>query len=918
MKLGQAVQLEHILNYLSVGVAILDTTNLRVLYINPYLHSLLEKPWNQREIAEQRLEAILPTAVYQLALPLLQQVARTGEGIRRQEVPYEGFLETRGRTYWEICIERPASPPINGAATSAQGQANTLLITIEDVTNTVRSRLHLHAIHHISSAIAGAYALPEVLKRILQAVQEMVGSTRCAIFLIEHSVSDIDTFSTSREEAVQIASDMPLTVTMAMQKGVHPSSYNWHPQVNDHVLLGRVVKEREAIIINNTNDFPDLELPLLDDEGVPRRPGSVLCVPIYEPNPTGEVSNSSFDRRTGAAARTKSILGTIEVYHRRSRGFPLEEVHLLERFAQQAGLAIENARLFRRIDQWARVANRSAQQRKNVMLAIPDGVVIYGPRWSVVEANHAARRLLGWSDDIIDLSVLDAIARSTATFHHDFMDAPDPIAEVERRAEVGQSDEFKILGADGKAYTMRCSYTPIRDEMGNTFAFIVIYHDVTDEVKTRKRIEAEVKARTAELAQRNQALQVAQIAQEMERTRLELLLERLPSGVILASAEDNTITIINQRAVQLLQRMGLLLEPYDDVAIAAKQTVGQQYEPLLRQVTTYGVAGTITPYEEHPLSIALYKGEATEAELHMASRDGQDMYLLVSGAPLRNTEGKITSAMLVLHEITNLKALERAREDFFTTMAHELKTPLANIRVHLSALLTKDLQWPVEEQQEFLRTADEQVERLVDMINRFLDASRVEAGALRLEMEPILLPEMLEDLQERLEALIASSKRQLAIKVPPHLPAVMADYELIMSVLSNLLSNAFRYAPEGDVVHLNVQLLPAGVEQPTEVLLQVIDRGPGLSSERQMELFTRFSTFAAMSRPAVDRPGQPTPERRRGGGRWSPATGLGLYISRGIIEAHGSVLTLKSSPGQGATFAFTLPIAEGKSDSNDH
>lgn len=909
MKLGQAVQLEHILNYLSVGVAILDATTLRVLYINPYLHSLLEKPWNQREVVEQRLEDILPKAVYQLALPLLQQVALSGKGIRKPEVPYEGFLETRGRTYWEICIERPAPTSANDGSLNGQTPENTLLITIEDVTNTVRSRLHLHAIHHISSAIAGAYALPEVLKRILQAVQEMVGSTRCAIFLIEHSVSGIDTPPIAHEYVEEAPSDRPLTVTMAVQKGVHPSFYNWHPQVSDHILLGRVAREHAAVIITNTRKHPELELPLLDDEGVPRRPGSVLCVPIYEPSPPGEVSNNSFDRRTGAATRTKSLLGTIEVYHRRSRNFPLEEVDLLERFAQQAGLAIENARLFRRIDQWARVANRNAQQRKNVMLAIPDGVVIYGPRWSVVEANHAARRLLGWTDDIIGMPVMEAISHSTATFHQSFMDAPDPIAELERRAEVGQSDEFKILGADNKAYTMRCSYTPIRDELGNTFAFIVIYHDVTEEVTTRERIEAEVKARTAELAQRNVALQVAQVAQEMERTRLTLLLERLPSGVVLASAEDNSIIIINQHAVQLLQRMGIPLEPYDDIEAATKKSVGQHYEPLLRQITTYGAAGTIVPYEESPLYLALQKGEATEAELRMPDREGQDMYLLVSAAPLRDIQGTITSAVLVLHEITNLKTLERAREDFFTTMAHELKTPLANIRVHLSALLTKDLEWPIEEQQDFLRTADEQVERLVDMINRFLDASRVEAGALRLETEPILLPEMVEDLQERLEALIASSKRQLDITLPPHLPAVMADYELIMSVLTNLLSNAFRYAPEGDVVRLTIELVTKENEHPSEVLIQVIDRGPGLSTERQRELFTRFSTFAAMSRPAVDRPGQPSAERRRGGGRWSPATGLGLYISRGIIEAHGSTLTLKSSPGQGATFAFSLPLA---------
>ena len=88
-------------------------------------------------------------------------------------------------------------------------------------------------------------------------------------------------------------------------------------------------------------------------------------------------------------------------------------------------------------------------------------------------------------------------------------------------------------------------------------------------------------------------------------------------------------------------------------------------------------------------------------------------------------------------------------------MAHELKTPLANIRAHLSALQADDFQWSQEAQQDFLETADEQVERLVGMINHFLDASRVEAGALRLELEPVFIAEILEDLAERLEALIA-------------------------------------------------------------------------------------------------------------------------------------------------------------------
>jgi signal transduction histidine kinase len=131
-----------------------------------------------------------------------------------------------------------------------------------------------------------------------------------------------------------------------------------------------------------------------------------------------------------------------------------------------------------------------------------------------------------------------------------------------------------------------------------------------------------------------------------------------------------------------------------------------------------------------------------------------------------------------------------------------------------------------------------------------------------------------------------------------------------MSVLTNLLSNAFRYAPEGDIVRLEAEaLFDPYYAQISGVEIRVIDRGPGITGERQAELFTRFSTFAAQRRPTAERPGQPAAGKQRGNLRWSPATGLGLYISRGIIEAHGSTLRLKSTPGEGTTFAFTLGIA---------
>ncbi len=903
------VLLEHILRRMPVGVAVLDCADLRFLYANSFLLALLDQSWRSQGVIGHTLDEVAPQGIRQAAQAVLQQVRSTGQSQTFAELPYEGFLETRGRTYWRVSIELSTNLPYQEQAGAETLRAEpALLVTIEDVTEKVRSRMHLDAIHYISSTIVGRFALPQVLDSILEAVQELVGSTRCAILLLDYPITGSELRSAGIEEQAQ-GGDAPV-VTVAAQKGLHLSSQHWHPQVSEQVLLGRVIRDRHSLIIPNTNDWPDIEFPLLDDNGVARRPGSVLCVPIFEPAPAVNAGKNSGTESAFQESNGQKVLGAIEVYHRRARGLPIEEVELLEQFAWQVGLAIQNARLFLSIDHLAQMASQQAHQRENVMQAIPDGVIIYDAHWRVANMNNAIRELLGWTEDVKGLHISEALARSTAIFPEGSPSTADLVAELERSPQEKRVDEFKMVAADGRKYTIRRSKAPIQDDSGNIFAYVVVYHDVTEQATAREQIEAQVIARTAELAQRNQALQEAQAAEELESARMQLLMRRLPSGVMLISASDKRITVINRQAVQLLQRMGVPLDPFDDPDQAAKNAVGLNIEEALRPVTVYGASGSIIPYEEQPLFRALHKGEASEAELYVTQPDGQAFSLLINAAPLQSNDGRITDTVLVLQDFTKLKALESAREDFFTTMAHELKTPLANIRAHLSALQADDLQWSSAAQRDFLETADEQVERLVGMINHFLDASRVEAGALRLELEPILLPEMFEDLQDRLEALISSSHRRFEIHVPPDLPAVQADYELIISVLTNLLSNAFRYAPEGDTVHLEAEAISDPyLDQPAGVEIRVRDRGPGITQERQAELFTRFSTFAAMRRPAADRPGQPEAGRQRGSIRWSPATGLGLYISRGIIEAHGSQLRLKSNPGEGATFAFTLGLA---------
>jgi PAS domain S-box-containing protein len=911
MEPEQSVPLTYILGYVPVGIALIDATTMRVLYVNSYITSLLDPIWQAKGVSGFALQEILPADLFDKIESPLRDAAIDGATRHFDDLPYEGFLEMRGRTYWHIAIvptvrDRIDTDLLNRLPASSDVPSHSgplLLVTIEDVTDKVRARMHIDAIHYISSAIARGAALQEVMDHVLQAVQELVGSTRCAILLLETPVDDRNTQQSASSLLAGKTHTLP-HISIAAQKGLHLSSQGWNPPLGEHLLLGQVVQTRHSLIIPNTHLHPEIEFPLLDDDGIARRPGSVLCVPIFEPAPAKDV-------REGVSHG--AILGTIEVYHRRVRGLPAEEVELLEQFAQQVGLAILNARLFYHNVLLTQDARRQVRQRENILQAIPDGVIIYNARWRVSEINSAIRWLLGWTEDVVGLSIHEALARSSAIYLDRSPSIEEMVADLERSPKEPTVDEFKMIGANGKLYAIRRSKAAIKDDEGHIFAYVVVYHDVTNQVTARESIEAQVIARTAELAQRNKSLEDAREALAMEHARLELLLARLPSGVVLVSSDDRRIINCNPQATRLL---GLMRASSPDtpahISLTSDESssmIGVDIEELLRGVEVYGPNGALLPYEEQPLYLALRQGRASEAEIHITQDDNQPLYLLVSAAPLRANDGSITNVVLVLQDITTVKALERAREDFFTTMAHELKTPLANIRAHLSALQVNDYPLSNDEQMEYLKTADEQVERLVGMINHFLDASRVEAGALRLEMEPVLLPELFEDLEERLEALIDSSNRRLDAFISPDIPAAQADYEMIMSVLINLLSNAFRYAPEGSVVRLEAETIYASADnQPVGVELRVIDRGAGITPERQAELFTRFSTFAASRRPDPERPGQPAP-RRSGSGRWSQATGLGLYISRGIIEAHGSKLTLRSAPGEGTTFAFQLGLA---------
>ncbi|HYL43176.1 MAG TPA: hypothetical protein VEU97_07315, partial [Ktedonobacteraceae bacterium] len=252
MELELTAPLDQILGQMAVGIALLDRIDLRLRYANPYMLSLLDQSRRNQEVIGLCLEDLIPNEMNKLILPFLQQVCSSGQRMTWSDIPFEGFLATRGRTYWRVSAECISSPS-TGLNYPTQSAGNTLLVTLEDVTELARSRLYVDAIHSISTAIVGPFALPQVLDRILQAVQDMVGSTRCAILLIDSSVSGKefrypDDYEHGYSETFAEA-DTPPTVTIAAQKGVHLRSQDWRPQLSEQLLLGHIVRDRQTLVI---------------------------------------------------------------------------------------------------------------------------------------------------------------------------------------------------------------------------------------------------------------------------------------------------------------------------------------------------------------------------------------------------------------------------------------------------------------------------------------------------------------------------------------------------------------------------------------------------------------------------------------------------------------------------------------------
>ncbi len=247
--------------------------------------------------------------------------------------------------------------------------------------------------------------------------------------------------------------------------------------------------------------------------------------------------------------------------------------------------------------------------------------------------------------------------------------------------------------------------------------------------------------------------------------------------------------------------------------------------------------------------------------------------------------GQLLENRRLSRRIATLEAqreLARMQDEFISTISHELRTPLGFIKGYVTTLLREDIQWEESRRQEFLRIIDDEADRLRELIDNLLDSSRLESGTLSMTLEPTRLPPIIRDVVKRVQG--AHPDMQIAVDIPEEkFPILRLDSTRIAQVLDNFLNNARKYAPES---HVEVRIR----RQERNILVEVEDQGPGIAPEHLSHLFERF--YRVTNDQSI-----------RG-------TGLGLYISRKIVEAHSGEVGVESELGKGTRFYFTLPIAD--------
>jgi PAS domain S-box-containing protein len=348
-----------------------------------------------------------------------------------------------------------------------------------------------------------------------------------------------------------------------------------------------------------------------------------------------------------------------------------------------------------------------------------------------------------------------------------------------------------------------------------------------------------------------------------EKQRMDALLDSAADGMLIL-APNHVIERCNPALARMLGR-------------AVKDVRAKKHEEIIHW--TNRVAGPTLEQAESG-GWPLTPNATLYVEGDIERSNGIPLPVGITYAPLISPGGTLLNIIATVRDITRFREAEEIKSTFISVISHELKTPVALIKGYVSTLRREDAVWDRSVVDDSLAVIEEEADRLTELIENLLDASRLQAGALKINLCDVSVDMLAERMAERFRT--QTDQHKIVVDFPPGFPIVMADENRLEQVFSNLISNSIKYSAQGGEIRITGQV------RPDQIIVCVSDQGPGIAPEDVPHVFDRFY-------------------RSSNAKRTTKGAGLGLFLARAVIEAHGGRIWVDPRPGDGARICFSLP-----------
>jgi PAS domain S-box-containing protein len=479
---------------------------------------------------------------------------------------------------------------------------------------------------------------------------------------------------------------------------------------------------------------------------------------------------------------------------------------------------------------------------EGVLNAAPDAIITLDADHRVVEWNAGAERLFQYT-------AAEAIGRNL----DDLVNAPQTVDEavaltekVLGREAVGPVETVRYR-KDGSPVDVMLAGAPIvvGDEL---IGAVGIYTDITE------RVLAETALRELNLTLEDEVVaQMRAIRAEKEKT--DTILRSVGDAIGVSSA-DLKIQYVNDAFTAL---------------------TGYSAEEAIGQPSNFMLAKRLPEADWQAMQQALAAGEVWHGEAIFQRKDGRTYEAAVTIAPLLDAEDRLAGYISSHHDISRLKDLDRAKNQFITNISHELRTPTANIKLY-THLMQKDESG--KRAARYFEVVRAQAERLENLIEDIVEITELDSGPIITTWETLNLASLVESRAVHYQPRAQAAGLTLKVApIPPRLPAVKGDQARLSQALDKLIENGLVFTPHGGQVTLEVA--STQVSDATWATITVRDTGPGISEEEQGRIFDRFYRGSLAESGHI------------------PGTGLGLSVAQAIMQAHGGRVTVESTAGQG-------------------